>query len=349
MGIRSVALQLARMWGRFALGRVQLLGLIAVVTGTLVAAASLPRSASAQEAHLRMLTQKLQGELREIAEEVPGVMGVAVVDLSTGERFGVNDTLVFPQGSSIKVPILIELYLQAEAGRLQLDERVPVRAADQAGGSGILQRFGDGTSMLSLRDLAVLMIVLSDNTATNLLIDRVGMENVNRTMQELGLSETKLQRMMIRPEDSARGNENLSTPAEAAALMGRIARCELPMAREQCRNLRSILEIPKSGPLSDPIPSGIAVAWKPGGITGVNAAWGIVGLPGRPYVVAAMVNYSDGDLAGDAVRRASEVTYAHFSRLAGATPHGTRVPLRYLPQTPTGDQPRRETAPDYDP
>lgn len=339
MEIWGVALQLARMGGlRFALGQVQLLGLI---TSTLFAAVTLPPSVSAQEAHLRMLTQKLQGELTEIAEEVPGVMGVAVVDLSTGERFGVNDTLVFPQGSSIKIPILIELYRQVETGRLQLDERVPVRVADQVGGSGVLQRFGDGTSMLSLRDLAVLMIVLSDNTATNLLIDKVGMENVNRMLQELGLPNTKLQRKMIQPEESARGNENLSTPAEAAALMTRIARCDLPINAERCADLRSILEIPKNGALPDPIPSNIAVAWKPGGITGVSTAWGIVALSGRPYAIAAMVNYSDGGSAGEAIRQASEATYEHFSRLAGATPYGTRVPLRYLPQTPTGGQPRK--------
>ena len=304
--------------------------LAALVAATLIAGILLPTFLAAQVTHLRLLTQKLQGELTEITEEVPGVMGVAVVDLTTGERFGVNDTLVFPQGSAIKIPILIELYRQAEAGRLQLDERVPIRAADQAGGSGVLQRFGDGTSMLSLRDLAVLMIVLSDNTATNLLIDQVGMESVNRTMQELGFPETKLQRKMIRSEESARGNENLSTPAEAAALMGRLARCELPISRERCADLRSILEIPKSGALPDPIPSDIAVAWKPGGITGVSTAWGIIELPGRPYVVAAMVNYSDGERAEEAIRRTSQVAYTHFSRLAGATPYGTRVPLELL-------------------
>jgi beta-lactamase class A len=307
---------------------------LCLVAFPLLIAVALSVPVAAQEQHLRILSEKLDARLTEIAQEAPGVMGIAVVDLTSDERVGVNETLVFPQGSAIKIPVLLELYRQAEAGALRLDERVQVSAADQVGGSGVLRSFGDGTSQVSLRDLAVLMINLSDNTATNLLIDRVGMENVNRTMQEIDLGNTKLQRRMIRPEDSARGNENLSTPAEAAQLMARIAHCELPINPAHCADLRSILEIPKSGSLADPIPSGVPVAWKPGGITGVSTAWGIVGLEGRPYAIAAMVNYSDGGAAGEAIRRASEATYEHFSRLAGATPYGTRVPVRYLPQVP---------------
>ncbi len=286
---------------------------------------------SAQEAHLGILAEKFQTDLTEIAQAVPGVMGIAVVDLTSGERFGINEELVFPQGSSIKIPVLIELFKQAEAGQLQLDEQVVVSEADQTGGSGVLEGFGDGTSVLAFRDLAVLMIVLSDNSATNILIEQVGMENVNRTMAELGVPRTKLQRKMIQPQSSAVGDENLSTPAEAAELMGRIVSCQLPMSADACADLRSILEIPKAGSLPDPIPGNVAVAWKPGGITGVSVAWGVVDLPGRPYVLTAMVNYSEGGAAGNAIRQASEVTYDYFSRLAGATPYGTRVPLRYLP------------------
>lgn len=284
--------------------------------------------AAAQTEHLSILGDKLRAELAAIAEEVPGVMGIAVVDLTSGERFGVNETLIFPQGSSIKVPILVELYRQAYEGRLELDDRVTIRSGDQTGGSGILRHFGDGSSALSLRDLAILMIVLSDNTATNLLIDRVGMDRVNRTMKELGFANTRLQRRMIRPQDSAAGRENISTPTEAADLMVRIARCELPMSPGLCQDLRSILEMPKEVPGS--IPENVAVAWKGGSITGVRAGWGIVGLAGRPYVVAAMVNYGDGPTAVEAIGRVNDAAFSYFSRLAGATPYGTRVPLRYL-------------------
>lgn len=293
----------------------------------------LPLPLSAQEAHRAILAGKLRAELERIAREVPGVLGAGVVDLGSGDRFGVNDTLAFPQGSAIKVAVLVELFRQAEGGRLRLAERVPVRAADQVGGSGVLRHFGDGASQLSLRDLAVLMIVLSDNTATNLLIDRVGMEAVNGTLRALGLPGTRLQRKMIRPRESARGQENLSTPREAVELMARIHHCRLPVGEAGCREMRRILEIPKEGPLPAGLPSGLRVAWKPGGITGVQTAWGIVDLPGRPYALAVMVNYSEGDAAGEAIRRVSAAVHAYFSRLAGATPYGTRVDPALLPDT----------------
>jgi beta-lactamase class A len=89
----------------------------------------------------------------------------------------------------------------------------------KVGGSGVLQELGDHTSQLSIRDLGILMIVLSDNTATNMLIDLVGMENVNKTLSSLGFTQTHLQPKMINTAASGRGEENLSTPAEATRLM----------------------------------------------------------------------------------------------------------------------------------
>jgi beta-lactamase class A len=288
--------------------------------------------ATAQTAHLEQLALKYQTTLDEIARNVPGVMGIAAVDLTSGERFGVNENFVFPQGSSIKVAILVELFAQAERGTLRLEEGVPITAAVRTGGSGILQHFTDGASTLSLRDLAVLMIVLSDNTATNILIDRVGMEPVNAAMAALGFPQTRLQRRMIRPQDSAAGRENVSTPAEAAGIMARIANCDLPLKTDACAELRSILELPKATPGN--VPAGTRLAWKGGSIEGVRAGWGIVDLPGRPFAIGVMVNYADGGAAGAAISAVVDASHAYFAKLAGATPQGARVPLRYLSDPP---------------
>ena len=300
----------------------------AVVASVVLTALSTAAPVIAQADHMRQLSQKYEAALEQIARDAPGVMGIAVIDLATGDTFGVNRTLVFPQGSSIKVALLIELFHQADQGKLQLHDGIPIHAAVRTGGSGILQHFSDGASTLSLRDLAVLMIVLSDNTATNVLIDRVGMDNVNATMSSLGFSQTRLQRRMIRPEDSGAGRENVSTAAEAAGVTAKIAACDLPMSAAACADLRSILELPKATPGS--LPAASRVAWKGGSITGVRAGWGIVDLPGRPFAIAVMLNYSDGGGATDAIAAAVEASHAHFARLAGATPHGARVPLRYL-------------------
>ena len=286
----------------------------------------LPAQAAAQAPHREILRSKLEKELRQIADAFGGVMGIQFVDLADNTRVGVNEQLVFPQGSSIKIPILIELFRQAETRPAILKERQRVTPATRTGGSGVIGEFADGSSELANDDLAVLMIVLSDNTATNLLIDAVGMENVNRTMASLGAPQTKLQRKMIRPESSVRGEENVSTAREAADLMVRIARCDLPVSREACGRIRRILEIPKSDAAHAGVPAGIAVASKPGGIEGVAVIWSIVAVEDRPFVLTAMTNYGGGD-GNDALTRAVRAAYEYATRLARSTPNGARVPL----------------------
>lgn len=281
--------------------------------------------AKIQDSHREILRDKLEKELRRIADSFKGVMGVQFIDLTDGVRVGVNERLVFPQGSSIKVAILIELFRQAESRPALLRERQRVTGATQAAGSGILKHFVEGSSALSNEDLAVLMIGLSDNTATDLLIDAVGMDSVNQTMASLGAAQTKLQRKMVRPEASARGEENLSTPQEAAALMARIARCELPVSREACARIRQILEIPRGNAVRRAVPSEVSVASKPGGIAGVSVIWAIVEVPDRPFVFTAMTNYGRGD-GGEAIERAAQASYDYAARLARATAYGTRVP-----------------------
>lgn len=300
---------------------------IPILVGILIAMG--PGPARSQPPHRKQLAEKLQREIQRAADAAPGVVGVSVVDLASGERFGVNDGLVFPQGSAIKIPILIELFRRVDRGDLRLSDRIAVRAADQVGGSGLLQYFADGESELSLHDLAVPMIVLSDNTATNLLIDRLGMDRVSQTMAELGAPQTRLKRKMIRPAESAKGNENVSTPREAADLMVRLARCDLPMSPRSCAEVKRILEIPKAGAFREPIPSAVPVAWKPGGIEGVQTAWALVGVPGASYAIAVMVNYGSDDI-GPTLRTTSAIVYGYFAQIARTTPHGTRVPIEFV-------------------
>jgi len=313
-------------------GRMAAVRRVAAAVCWTVALAAPLTALGAQPAHRAILAEKLRTELQQIARETRGVVGAQVVDLATGERIGVNDTLTFPQGSTIKVWLLIELYRQDELGQLKLTTRVPVRLADRTGGDGLLQFLGDGTSELSLGDLAMFMITVSDNTATNMLIDRVGMDKVNALTRALGVPEVKLQRKMIRPRESAVGNENIATPAGAATIMARLARCELPVSKERCAEVRRLLEIPKGGPIEASVPEGVRVAWKPGDIEGVNTAWGLVDLPGRPYVVVGMVNYSDADEGLRALRRVADAAYGYFHVLARSTPYGARVPLEVIPK-----------------
>ena len=298
----------------------------AALGGLLVLASAAPPAAlDGQEEHLRIIAGHFQEALTGVVAEYEGVAGIHVVDLTSGERFAVRDSLLFPQASAIKIPILIELFRRAEEEPGFLERRVLMDDAVRTGGSGVLHHLTDGGSELSLEDYAIYMIVYSDNTATNVLIDVLGMDAVNALSASLGAPDTRLQRRMIRPEESARGNENLSTPRDAARIMERIATCALPMGPDACARVREILEIDKGGPVRTPVPRAVPMAFKPGGITGVATVWALVDLPDRPYVLTVMSNY--GGNGGAVIEAVSSLAYDYFSRLSGVTDHGTRVPL----------------------
>lgn len=284
--------------------------------------------ALSQPENLNILHRKTFEKIKFIADTSNGVIGVAVKNLETGEMFLVNENLLFPQGSAIKIPILIEVIKQASEGKFKLTDRVKIEKKHQVGGSGVLKEFGDGTSELSIYDLAVLMITVSDNTATNILIDLVGMENVNKTLEKLGLKNTKLQRKMIRPDASARGEENLSTPIEAMKLMEMLYKGEV-INKEISNQVIDILKKRKEANLNKYLPPEIQIANKPGGIEGVTCEWGIVYLPRHPYVIIVMSNYNLKS-ADETIAQISKIIYEHFWRISLSTKYGTRVPIELL-------------------
>ncbi|HEY6399868.1 MAG TPA: serine hydrolase, partial [Blastocatellia bacterium] len=252
---------------------------------------------------------------------------------TTGEEILINDQLTFPTGSSIKITVLIELLIQAAEGKYKLTDQRWVEKKNQVGGSGVIVNFGDHTSQLSLSDLATLMIVLSDNTATNMLIDQVGMANVNRALDELGLKQIRLRRKMIDQAASARGDENTATPREAAALMEKLYRGQV-VNRQVSDDALKYLKLRKSSPIPRLLPGGVEIANKPGGIEGVACDWAVVYVPNRPYSIAVMTNYNGPDSASadEAIAKVSKLAYDYFARLARSTVYGARVPVELLKQ-----------------
>jgi beta-lactamase class A len=295
---------------------------------TLLSLALLVKPVGAQDDNRVLLRRKLTAEIEKVANSLDGVMGVAIKDLTTGEEILIYDQLTFPTGSSIKIPVLIELHKQASEAKYKLTDQRWVEKKAQIGGSGVIFNFGDHTSQLSLNDLAVLMIVLSDNTATNMLIDQVGMANVNRTMDELGLKQIRLRRKMIDQAASARGDENTATPREAMMLMEKLYRGQVGN-RQVSDDALKILKIRKNSPVPRLLPAGVEIANKPGSIEGVACDWAVVYVPNRPYAIAVMTNYI-GDGADDAIAKVSKLAYDYFVRLSRSTKYGARVPLELL-------------------
>ena len=135
--------------------------------------------------------QALEARLDVLSAGFSGAFALYAKNLGTGETIERRADETFPTASTIKVFVLLELMRRVQQGAFKLDQPVPILAAQQVGGSGVLKDLSAGLSM-SLRDVAMLMIVLSDNTATNVLIDLLGLEAINATIAGMGLQTTRL-------------------------------------------------------------------------------------------------------------------------------------------------------------
>ncbi|MEO6213071.1 MAG: serine hydrolase [Vicinamibacterales bacterium] len=171
----------------------------------------------------------MQHQIEQAASGFAGVMGLAAKNLLTGEEIVVNADARYPTASTIKTAVMIEAYHQAAEGRISLDSRVTLRAADKVGGSGVLTAMADGAD-LTMRDLIHLMIVLSDNTATNMLVTRLGTRRIDDRLVSYGLEQTKIFRPTFRdgradvfPELEREFGLGMTTPREMARLMALIA------------------------------------------------------------------------------------------------------------------------------
>ncbi|MGH7506407.1 MAG: serine hydrolase, partial [Longimicrobiales bacterium] len=168
-------------------------------------------------------TVQLRRELERIAADHRGVVGISMRNLSNGESLSIRGDEPFPSASLIKVAILVTLLDEVHHGRMSLDERVSLIARDRVGGSGVLYRLGSGLQP-TLEDLAWLMITLSDNTATNLLLDKLDIATVGEKMEALGLHRSKVHSKTFRretsiaPDSSAKYGFGVTTPDETTAL-----------------------------------------------------------------------------------------------------------------------------------
>lgn len=286
--------------------------LLAAVAGCVQVMAAQPPAAE-------LLEEKLLAKIGEIDSRVDGVLGVAAVDLTTGRTVVYHGDTVFPTASSIKIPILIRMFRDARAGEFRWDDSITLTPEESVGGSGVLQtRLKNGPVTLTVRELATEMIRSSDNTATNRCIRLVKRERVNRLLDEMGFSSTRLRRVMMDTAAAGRGEENVSTPLDMARLVERIYRNEAT-APEDCGAMLSMMKQVKAD-MRAAVPAGVEIASKPGDLTGVHTETGVVFLANRPFVLSVMSTF-----LGEKEKPILEVTrlvYAHFEKLARANQFG---------------------------
>jgi beta-lactamase class A len=288
----------------------------------LLATACAQTAPNAAAAKQQLLWQKLESTITEVDRGLDGVLGVAVLDLKDGRKFLLHSDEVFPQASSIKIAVLAELYRQAQAGKLKLTDLYTVEASDLVPDSDIMGGLTPGVTRITLRDLATMMVAVSDNSATNVLIDRVGMDNVNSLMDSLSLRHTRVRRKMMDLKAASEGRENISTPAEMMALLEAIYRGKV-LNSEMTADFFKMLSTHKESFIPRDLPEGLKIANKPGELEGVRNDSGIVFVENRPYVICVMTTYLRHERDGEeAISKISAAAYTMFDRLARASEYG---------------------------
>ena len=273
----------------------------------------------------KVLWHKLESTIHQVDDHLDGVLGVAIEDLKTNDHFFLHENEVFAQASSIKIAVLAELYLQAQQGKLQLTDLYTVQASDLVPDSDIMGGLTPGVTRITLRDLATMMVAVSDNSATNVLIDRVGMDSINATLDSLGLSHTRLRRKMMDLEAAKQGRENISTPREMMALLEAIYRGKL-LNKDSTADFFKVLSTNKDSWIPRDLPGGVKIANKPGALEGVRNDCGIVFVEGRPYVICVMTTFLTNERDGEeAISRISLAAWRMFDRLSRASEYGRVV------------------------
>jgi beta-lactamase class A len=266
-----------------------------------------------------------------------GVVGAAARNLQTGEEIVVNGDMAFPTASAIKTAVMLEAWHQAAEGVLSLDTALTLRDSDKVGGSGVLNGLSDGLA-LKVRDLIHLMIVLSDNTATNLLVNRLGTRKIDERLIAHGLHRTKIFRPTFRdgrpdvfPELEREFGLGMSTPREMATLMALIAEGRAVSGEASAAMLATLRRQQDRAMIPRLLPGSLQVGNKTGtdvekladergrrGAIRVDAA--IVADEKIRYVIAIFVRRA-GDTRGgvdnEAVllgARLSQLVYERFSR-----------------------------------
>jgi beta-lactamase class A len=272
-----------------------------------------------------VLWQKLESSIHDVDQHLDGVMGIAIEDLKIGDQFFLHENEVFAQASSIKIAVLANLFLQAQQGKLKLTDLYTVQASDLVPDSDIMNGLTPGVTRVTLRDLATMMVAVSDNSATNVLIDRVGMENVNAMLDSLGLAHTCLRRKMMDLEAAKQGRENISTPREMLLLLEAIYR-EKVLNKESTADFFKVLSTNKDSWIPRDLPADVRIANKPGALEGVRNDSGIVFVEGRPYVVCIMTAFLRNEREGEeAISKISLNTWRMFDRLSRASEYGRVV------------------------
>lgn len=265
-----------------------------------------------------LLERKTLERIAKLDASLDGALGVAAIDLTTGRTIAYHADVVFPTASTIKIPIMIQLFRAVRLGDVKLSDSIPVTVVELVDDSPVVEKAAKSAGRITIRELLEAMIQVSDNTATNKLIELLSMAKVNRAMDEMGFLQTRLRRRMIDLAAAARNEENVSTPLEMARIMETIYRGKA-VDEGASREMLDVMTATKAE-VRKAIPAGIRVASKPGGLDGVKCEVAVVFLDKRPFVVSVYSTYLKGDT--NPVGDVAAILFDYYERLAKANRYG---------------------------
>jgi beta-lactamase class A len=293
---------------------------------TLACAATPARTASpvSPVASAATDTVPLRRALEEIVRGYPGVAGISVKNLATGEAISIRGSEPFPTASLIKVAVLVAMLEEVRKGSMRLDDRVSMIARDRVGGSGVLQYMESGLEPTAA-DLAWLMITISDNTATNLILDKINVRTVWERMEALGLPRTKihsktfLRSTSVAMDSSVKYGLGVTTPDETVRLFELLhaGRAVSPALDSLAMGmLRANQDAAK---LQRWLPESVAFAHKTGDVDASRNDCGVIYGPDAPVALCVMTrenrdhSYAPDNPANLLMARIGHAVFRHYN------------------------------------
>ncbi len=267
----------------------------------------------------------LDATLSPVIKSHRGQVAVAVKHLTTKAEFKYREGEPMPTASLIKLPVMIEAYRQASEGKVDLAAMVTLEDDDKVPGSGILSpHFSAGTQM-PLRDAIRLMIAYSDNTATNLVLDRIGLKSTSETMEKLGFSNTKIHAKVYRrdtsvfPERSKEFGLGSTTAAEMVGLLEQLHGARFGDESASKEMIGHLLRCQDEEKFPRLLPPGTKIAHKTGAVSRVRCDAGIVFSPSGPIALCVLTSenedqrWVDENAANRLCARVAKIVYDHFN------------------------------------
>ncbi len=240
--------------------------------------------------------QPVEREIEAVAAS-GGLAGVALIG-PDGNEINWSGDRRFRAASTIKIAVMIEVFRQVERGQLGRDDLVTLTDSDRIPGSGVLLHLHAGLA-LTVDDLLYLMISISDNTATNLLIDLTGLDGINQTLAELGLTESRMNRRMLGRTPREDEPENWIVPTEMARLMHLIV-TDRAASPPSCATMRDLLRTQQCQTrIARHLPEGTVWGSKTGSLPEVVNDVGFITTDQGTLTVACFTSGLD-ELAGEA-------------------------------------------------